>query len=280
MSGALEPDLALARARGRRWSIDGPRVETLERAAAFVGDVHCALLFPFEAVALPSLWEAIAGPDEVAFATWGVNEDRIWGWKDELPAQGLAWYGKLVRKRATLVSPALLTDLYPGDGTSDDYRHVPLEADARRVAAALAGGAMPQSILREDVGLAGKQGKARFDRAMIELQRHVLVTHAGVWEQDAGWATAMIALTASVFDVGGRHDPVAAAGKYLATALEVTAAELARAFAWSLTDAQAALAALVARGDAVETERRYEVRSGRVNGPIWAVPRDTNEVKP
>jgi hypothetical protein len=262
MSDALDRDLALAHERGRRWSIDGPRVETLERAAAFVGDVHCALLFPFEAVALPSLWEAIAGPDEIPFATWGTNEDRVWGWKDELPAQGLAWYGKLVRKRATLVSPALLTDLYPGDGKSDDHRRVPLEADARRVAAALGGGAMPQSILREDVGLAGKQGKARFDRAMIELQRHVLVTHAGVWEQDAGWATAMIALTSSVFDVGGRHDPVAAAAKYLATALEVTPADLGRAFAWPLANAQAALAALVSRGEAVETGRRYRPVTG------------------
>ena len=257
MSDAPDPDLALARARARRWSIDAPRVETLERAAAFVGDVHCALLFPFEAVALPSLWEAIAGPDEVPFATWGTNEDRVWGWKDELPAQGLAWYGKLVRKRATLVSPALLTDLYPSDGNPDDHRHLPLEADARRVAAALAGGAMPQSILREDVGLAGKQGKARFDRAMIELQRHVLVTHAGVWEQDSGWATAMIALTSSVFDVGGRHDPVAAAAKYLATALEATPADLGRSFAWPLADALAALTALVSRGDAVETARHF-----------------------
>jgi hypothetical protein len=257
MSDALDPDRALALARGRRWSIDGPRVATVERAAAFVGDVHCALLFPFEAVALPSLWEAIAGPDEIPFATWGVNEDRVWGWKDELPAQGLAWYGKLVRKRATLVSPALLTDLYPGDGTSHDLRNVSLEADARRVAGALAGGPMPQSILREDVGLAGKEGKARFDRAMIELQRHLLVTHAGVWEQDSGWATAMIALTSSVFDVGGRRDPVAAAAKYLATALEVTAADLGRAFAWPAADADAALAALVSRGQAVESARRY-----------------------
>ena len=62
MTGARDPDLALALARGRRWSIDAPRVETLEQAAAFVGDVHCALLFPFAAVALLSLWEAIAGP--------------------------------------------------------------------------------------------------------------------------------------------------------------------------------------------------------------------------
>jgi hypothetical protein len=161
-----------------------------------------------------------------------------------------------------LVSPALLTDLYPGAGKSDDHRRVPLEADARRVAAALGGGAMPQSILREDVGMAGKQGKARFDRAMIELQRHVLVTHAGVWEQDAGWATAMIALTSSVFDVGGRHDPVAAAAKYLATALEVTPADLGRAFAWPLADAQAALAALASRGEAVETGRRYRPVTG------------------
>ena len=248
---------SLAEARAQRWGIDAPRVETLDRAAAYVTDVHCALLFPFEAIALPSLWEAIAGPDEVPFATWGPNEDRIWAWKDELPAQGLAWYGKLVRKRATLLSPALLADLYPGDGKADDYRRLPLEGDATRVAAALAGAAMPQSMLREEVGLTGKAGKGRFDRAMIELQRQLLLTHAGVWEQDAGWATAMIALTTTVFDVGGRFDPVAAAAKHLATALEVTPAELGRAFAWPVATARDALDALVDRGAAVETARHY-----------------------
>ena len=257
MADRVDVDSELAEARCRRWWIDAPRVETLERAAAFVRDVHCALLFSFEAIALPSLWEAIAGPAEVPFAEWGPNEDRIWGWKDELPAQGLAWYGKLVRKRATLLSPELLTDLYHGDGKADDYRRRPLEADAARVAAALAGGAMPQSILREEVGLTGKPGKARFDRAMIELQRHLLVTHAGVWDQDAGWATAMISPTASVFDVGGRRDPVAAAAKYLATSLEVTAADLGRAFAWPVTEARSALDALAERGAAIESARCY-----------------------
>jgi len=236
---------------------DQVAVETLARAAAFVTDVDCALLFPFEAIALPSLWEAIAGPDEVPFATWGPNEDRIWGWKDELAAQGLAWYGKLVRKRATLLSPALLADLYPGDGNVDDYRRLSIEGDAARVAAALTGGAMRQSMLREEVGLAGKAGKGRFERAMIELQRQLLVTHAGVWEQDAGWATAMIALTTSVFDVGGRFEPAAAAAKYLATALNVTAAELGRAFAWPVADARTALDGLVERGAAVEEAGHY-----------------------
>jgi len=253
----VDRDLELAEARGRRWWIDEPRVETIEQAAAFVTDVHCALLFPFETIALPSLWEAIAGPDEVAFTTWGPNEDRIWAWKDELAARGLAWYGKLVRKRATLLSPVLLADLYPGNGDVDDFRRLPLGADAARVAGALAGGPLPQSILREEVGLTGKAGKGRFDRAMIDLQRHLLVTHAGVWEQEAGWPAAVIALTASVFDVGGRRDPVAAAAKYVTTALEVTAAELGRAFAWPVVEARAALDALVAQGAAVETGRRY-----------------------
>ncbi len=115
---------------------------------------------------------------------------------------------------------------------------------------------MPQSMLREEVGLAGKAGKGRFERA-IELQRQLLVTHAGVWEQDAGWATAMIALTTSVFDVGGRFEPAAAAAKYLATALNVTAAELGRAFAWPVADARTALDGLVERGVAVEEAGHY-----------------------
>ncbi len=257
MADDAELDMAVAEARARRWWIDAPRVETVERAAAFVADVHCALLFPFEAIALPSLWEAIAGPDVEAFASWGVNEDRVWGWKDELPAGGRAWYGKLVRKRATLLSPELLADLYPGAGDTEDYRKLPLSPEAARMARALGGGALPQSILRDEVGLAGKAGKARFDRAMVELQRHLLVTHAGVWQHDAGWPAAVIELTSRLFEVGGRRDPVAAAGKYLDTALEVTPVELGRAFGWPTAEARVALDAVVEHGAAVRMERTY-----------------------
>ena len=96
-------------------------------------------------------------------------------------------------------------------------------------------------MLREEVGLAGKAGKGRFERAMIELQTPAARDPRGCVGAGRRMGTAMTALTTSVFDVRGRFEPAAAAAKYVATALNVTAAELGRAFAWPVADARTAL---------------------------------------
>ncbi|MGH9184446.1 MAG: AlkZ-related protein [Acidimicrobiales bacterium] len=251
----------LAGLRARRWWITARRVGSIERAASFVSDVGAALLFPTEKIALPSLYEVMAGPDVVPFAEWGPVEQRIWAWKDELPQRGLAWYGKLVWGRASLLAPDLLALLYPGRGGDDDHRTLDLSPEAHRLAAALAGGAIPSSGLRVEVGLDGKAGKSRYDRAMGELHRRLLVTSAGVWEGDSGWPSVMVELTSRVFDVGGRHDQTAAAGRLLDTALEVTPKDLARAFGWPIADARATLARLADDGRAVAVDGGQRYRS-------------------
>jgi len=232
-------DVDLAKARARRWWITGRRVGSVERAGAFIADVHLALLFPKEGIALPSLWEAVAGDEAEPFGTgFGTNEAKVWAWKDELPLRGLAWYGKRVRARASLLSPALLADLYEGAGDSDDYTRAELSPDAHRVAATLAAsGALPVTALRFATGLEGKPGKARFDKAMLELERHLLVTHCGVYEGDTRWPAAVIELTSRQFDVGGRHDPVAATRRFLDAVPGSTATDLARTFGWRAADA-------------------------------------------
>lgn len=260
-----EAPLDLARIRARRWWIDRTRVRTIRRAGLFVADVDAALLIPVAGVELPSLWEVVVGPDVEAFSVWNADAELVWSWKDELPTRRWAWYGKLARGRGTFLSPALLADLYAGRGAPDDYRGFDLGPDAARIAAVLEGGARPQSVLREEVGLAGKAGKGRFDRAMGELYRHLLVTHAGVWEQDRGWPAAMIELTCRMFDVGG-GDPVAAAGRFLATTLRTTPRGLGQAFAWPVGEARTALDALTGTGGAAKDGDEYLAGKGRPLG--------------
>jgi hypothetical protein len=221
------PGVDLGRAREYRW-LPVPLVSTVDEAAAFLGRVGFAVLFPADRIQAPSLWEAAAGPDAVPFATgMGPAESLVWTWKDELPKAGLAWYGKFVYKRASLLSPSLLTALYAGQGEPTDHEMFDLPDEAHRVAEALLGGALPTAALRELVG-----DRARYDRAMTALQRQLLVTSAGTREYRSGWPATLIELTCRLFEVGGALDHQYATKCFLNTMIEAQPGQLARAYGW------------------------------------------------
>ena len=229
-------ELALHQARGARWLPRRP-LTTLRQAGAFVARHGYALLFPAQAMVAPSLWEAVAGADAEPFANgMGEAESRVWAWKDELPQAGLAWSGKFLYRRASLLSPELLALLYAGPGEPTDHRSMDLSRDAHDIAEALISGPLPTSALRE---LAG--GKGRYDKAIGELHRNLLVTSAGTVEQRTGWPAVLVDLTCRRLDVGGRCDPAAAAERFVATAVSATARDLSRAYGWPLTAARAYL---------------------------------------
>lgn len=255
--------------RARRWWQTRRPVATRARAAAFLDDVGFALLFPQKGVPLPSLWEAASDrefgdlPEE-----WGPDIQRVWAWKDELPRLGLAWYGRFLRGRPSFLSPALLADLYPRAGRPDDFEGAALGPDASRVAQVLLrSGPTPTAVLREATGMQGKRGSARFSRAQTELGRALVITHFGVEEQDAGWPSAVVELTARAFRVGGRRSPEsrrdAAARRFLHTMIAARRSELARAFGWSPAESTEALDGLVARGAAVREGPWYRAARGR-----------------
>jgi hypothetical protein len=229
----------LARARGDRWLPDPP-VTTLDEAAAYVDGVGFAVLFPAERIDSPSLWEALAGPDTVPFAEgMGPVESQVWTWKDELPKAGLAWYGKFVHKRASLLSPRLLTALYAGDGEPTDHEAFELPDAAHRIAEALMTGPLPTAALREIVG-----DRARYTTAITALQRHLLVTSAGVRESRAGWPATVVDLTCRLFDVGDGPDYAYATGRFLDTMIEATPVQLSRTYGWPAGVARTQLDAL------------------------------------
>ena len=176
-------------------------------AAALINRLHLVLLFPAARLPLPSLWEAVAGEGRgVADHGWGELEERVWAWKNELPGHGLAWYGRFVQGRQAFLSPALLADLYAGRGEPDDHCAFDLPADARRVANTLEhSGAMPLPAIRMAIGLDGKAGKTRFERAVRDLAGALLVTPSGIYDGDAGWPATVLDLTARRFDLRGRN---------------------------------------------------------------------------
>ncbi len=150
-------------------------MRSTEDAAGFVEDVGFALLFPTDRPTAPSLWEAVAGPDATPFPHgMGTGESMVWALKDLLPEAVLAWYGRFVRRRASLLSPALLAALYPGRGAPEDHRAAVLPPEAHRIGDALAAGPLPSSALRALVGHRGG-----YDRAINQLHEQLLVTSAG-----------------------------------------------------------------------------------------------------
>jgi hypothetical protein len=243
----------LGRARAARWWVTGRRVGSIERAARFVDDVGFALLFPTPRALAPSLWEAAAGEDVEPFADgMGPTEEKVWAWKDELPRRGLAWHGAFVAGRGSFLSPELLAALYPGRGEIDDHESLPLSTTAHEIAQALAGEPLPSAALRALIG-----DRNRYQRAIVELQRQLLVTTAGVQENRSGWPSALLELTCHRFDVGAGPDHDLVATRFLDTMIEATPADLARAVRWPTGQARGRLDELVRAGRAESAGGRY-----------------------
>ena len=242
----------------------GRRVRSIARAGAFVEDVGFALLFPSERVLVPSLWEAVAGADSEPFATgMDVDEQLVWSWKDELPLRGLAWYGNFLAGRGSFLSPTLLRWLYPAGGGTDDHQDLDLSATAHEIATVLSEGPQPSATLRAVIG-----DRSRYQRAAAELQRHLLVTTAGIQQQASGWPSTVLDLTCRRFAVGGGQDHRAAAELFIAVVLDASARDLARAFRWPVGQARGHLDALTDSARVSRSGDRYQ--SPSVAGQVHA----------
>ena len=246
--------------RAQRWWHTKRRIGSIERAAAFIDDVGFALLFPKHGLAAPSLWEAAS--DREAFALpedWGPDIQRVWAWKDELPERGMAWYGRFLFGRPSFLSLEMLRLLYPRAGRPNDFRDADLGSDAQRIAEVLlSSGPTASAILRVATGLEGKPGGARFTKAVTELGRALVVTHAGT-EDLGNWPSGVFDLTTRRFRIGRRAVDAAdqATERFLHTVLTARPGELARAFGWTAADARSRLETLVERGVARREDSAY-----------------------
>ena len=248
----------------------GQRVRSLQEAAAFVERVGLALLYPSADLVLPSLWEAVAGPEPVRwsvrdgegkFVSFTPEFDAVWRWKDELPERRLACVGRHLARVVTAISPALVPAVYALTGRSgrpDDFREAELAPLQREVAeAVLEHGPCDGPELRQ---LLGSAEKRRVDAAVEALQRSVVLTNVGVAEQDHGWPAIELDLIARHWSTQLRRLPAAEhaetqlAERVLRAGGEVSAADVAAALGWPRKSAAAVLAALTERGVATVRE--------------------------
>ncbi len=87
-------------------------VTTLEEAFEFVQSVGICSIFSDKIKGVPSLWDAVALPDDQGKTKWGQRVEAIWQWKTELPAvyPDDVFYGKYPGGHAILTSMAYLRD--------------------------------------------------------------------------------------------------------------------------------------------------------------------------
>jgi hypothetical protein len=210
-------------------------------------------LLPVSDVVLPSLWEAVAGTREV---DWAVRREdgkleftpemsRCWTWKDDLPARGLACVGKHLGRWQALVAPRLVPALW----TASAERREALGSLEREVAAAVEeAGASTGPQLRALVGA----DKKAVDKAVVSLQRSLVVTNAGVVEQQQGWGAIAVDLVERRFSVHVAPEAERElAACVLASSGEVSAADVAGALGRRLKPVRELLDRLCDEGAAV-----------------------------
>jgi len=185
------------------------QVTSIEEVRAFVGDVGFCHFWPIKGIETPNLLHAIAGrardvPQEHA----DPDGSRCWGWKDQALGERWWYYGKLLRRRATLISLDLLPEFYACSENFGDihdylteYRDGLLTAEAKAIyEALLEHGPLDTIRLRRESHMSANSAKSRFDRALVELQVGLKVLPIGVAETGA-WHYAFI------YEILQRHFP-------------------------------------------------------------------------
>jgi hypothetical protein len=146
-----------------------PNIRTIAQARAFVRKEGLVGIFSNNEGAMASLWDVVDLPGrQPGQKGWGQKVTAIWTWKNELPARWPeeVFYGKIPGGLAVLMSIERLKAHYPEN-------HVPLKECspvAQKIAAVLRFDPATTPELRRTLGMTLKPEKARFDRALQELQ--------------------------------------------------------------------------------------------------------------
>jgi hypothetical protein len=185
------------------------RIQTVEAARAFVQEVGFCHFWPIKEAELPNLFHAIAGRIRpVPMQHDDPDISKCWGWKDEALGNRWWYYGKLLRKRATLISLDLLPAFYACtdnlgdlDDYLEEYRAGMMTAEAKWVyEALLERGPLDTIQLRREARMSAESAKSRFERALVELQAGLKVLPIGVARTGA-WRYAFI------YEIVQRHFP-------------------------------------------------------------------------
>lgn len=221
------------------------RVTTMAGAARYVNRFgFCWLFAPRDRkLELPALFEAVKGRRDAHIEEWDSDSDTLWAWKNDLPAAHRVYYGKALAGKPVFISLEHLPHVLAAlglDDVSEAYAHGAVSYDARRIYEALEElGAQPTQNLKRSAGFVGKQGGARYHRALAELQTKLVVASIGTTNEGAAWPSQIFDLVARWFEpqanaakkIDLRTARLTLIERYLKTVLAAPPDALARLFA-------------------------------------------------
>ncbi len=176
-----------------------PRITSPEAALEYVNARGFIYFWPIKGVDLPSLWTAVAGDRPVADA----HDDPghiTWGWKDAALGKRTWYYGKILRRKATLIALAdapyfyALSENYgaPEEDYLLAYEAGRLTQAAKQVyEALLKEGRLNTLDLRRAARLSSQESESAFNRALEMLQADFKIMPVGVSEAGA-WRYSFI----------------------------------------------------------------------------------------
>ncbi len=176
------------------------RVQTMTDAARFIDAVGFCLLFAStQKIELPSLFEAVKGRRDAHIDDWDADSDRVWVWKNDLPATRRAYYGKALIGKPIFISlkmlPCVIALIAP-ENFNVEYRRGRVSQESKRVYDALSAmGPTPTIALRAATGL----DTTRYHRALDELQRAMVALPVGAIKEQGAWTSQIFELVARWF---------------------------------------------------------------------------------
>ncbi len=269
----LPDEKAVAAYRRRRFhQLPSLQARSYNQLRSFVEACGLCLFQAGGKVELPSLWGAASGSERPA-PRWGEHDqtyNRMWGWKDDLFSSGEFYYGKALGEYRLFISRRLLPYLWAAHelnygGEEDDYLELyqdgKLSQDAMLLYRQLRQqGPSSTTQLRRGAGMVGgPQAWARFERALSELQRALLISAVGVAHDNAWKYTFRYATLNQAFPQQLRQaDSISAAAGmdfvvqwYTDLVGLTTTAKVARLFRWPLEAVRRSAARVAAGGGVV-----------------------------
>ena len=166
------------------------KLRSKEQAVSYVKERGFVFFWPIKDITLPALWTAVAGERPVADA----HDDPghvTWGWKDELLPARQWYYGKVLRRKATMISLDLASYFYalsenygePENDYLDQYKAGQLTHDAKTVyEVLLRNGPLDTPEIRRQARMTAHTSDSPFNRAIESLQADFKVLPVGVAE--------------------------------------------------------------------------------------------------
>jgi hypothetical protein len=182
-------------------------LSTLAQALRFVNARGFIYFWPIKGIDLPSLWTAVAGDRPVA----DEHDDPghvTWGWKDNALDKKIWYYGKILRRKATMISLETAPYFYalsenygsPEEDYLIAYREGRLTQAAKQIYEALVdNGALNSIDLRRAAKLANAK-ESEFNKGLEQLQSDFKILPIGVAEAGA-WRYSHI------YELTSRHFP-------------------------------------------------------------------------